>query len=77
MHNWRFRGINGFPTGFRNSEGLFYDLGDEGYWWSSTDVGDHVAWIHILDFANSGVEEMKANKVHAYTCRCIKVEQIP
>jgi uncharacterized protein (TIGR02145 family) len=49
-------GFTGLPGGFRGSGGGFSNLGNYGYWWSSSDAGSGNAWYRDLNYntANAG-----------------------
>jgi uncharacterized protein (TIGR02145 family) len=54
-HGWNDRchgdnssGFSGMPGGFRAYNGKFLNLGDFGYWWSSTEYNSFSSWYRIL-----------------------------
>jgi len=63
--------------GFRNEDGSFTGglgtgiLGDEGYWWSSTAVGDR-AYYYSLAKGGPKLKRYDAKKTMGFSVRCIK-----
>ena len=41
-------GFSALPGGYRNGFGDYYDVGENGLWWSSTQYGSGFAWGRIL-----------------------------
>ena len=65
-------GFTGLPAGYRGNGGTFNDIGKNGYFWSSTEKDDSVAWIRILYYFNSKVNRYGSFEVNAYSCRCVR-----
>ena len=38
-------GFTGLPGGYRDNDGTFYDIGYNGYWWSSTESDTNVRLV--------------------------------
>lgn len=65
-------GFTGLPGGFRGSEGLYYDLGEWGNWWSSTANDEIQAWLRWLYYDDGILGRGFYGKQHAMSVRCIK-----
>jgi uncharacterized protein (TIGR02145 family) len=65
-------GFTALPGGIRQSNGLFTNTGDYGYWWSSTDYDKTSANDRSMKFYNTGLLRGASLKKSGYSCRCIK-----
>jgi uncharacterized protein (TIGR02145 family) len=66
-------GFTALPGGYRNGYNTFYDLGNYGYWWSSTESGSSFAYYRSLAYLNSNIYvNSSGNKDLAYSIRCIR-----
>ena len=65
-------GFTALPGGFRGSEGLYYDLGEWGNWWSSTSNDEIQAWLRWLYYEDGILGRGFYGKKHAMSVRCIK-----
>ena len=67
-------GFNGLPFGYRkNSNGEFYEYGEDGSWWSST-KGQHTP-IRLSLFGTLGGASLIENNIHigdGVSIRCVK-----
>jgi uncharacterized protein (TIGR02145 family) len=74
---WDGTNISGFsalPGGFRSSSyGYFGDLGDYGYWWSSSPSGSN-AWHRLLSSGYSNVFQDYCYVRYGFSVRCIKTQ---
>jgi uncharacterized protein (TIGR02145 family) len=62
--SWNGTNASGFtalPAGLRGSNGGFYDLGSNGYFWSATESLGTTAWIRTLNTGN-----WQSSRVHGY-----------
>jgi uncharacterized protein (TIGR02145 family) len=64
-------GFSGLPAGFRFSNGFFYYLGIDGYWWSSS-LGGGNAIYHYLYTGYSSVGRGTSNPQDGFSVRCLK-----
>lgn len=64
-------GFNALPGGGRGSDGLFYNLGSSGNWWSSSDASG-AAWTRYLVYEYGGVGRLDNNKSSGSSVRCLK-----
>ena len=66
-------GFAGLPGGYRYYGGPFspfYAIGNNGYWWSSTD--DSAAWIRNLYYSGSNVNRNLEAKTNGFSVRCLR-----
>jgi uncharacterized protein (TIGR02145 family) len=66
-------GFAGLPGGSRNTGGLFRNVGDFGYWWSSTEFFTSNAWHRELFHGVGGV--YRSNHYHkgfGFSVRCLR-----
>ena len=66
-------GFIGLPGGNRHIDGVFYDIGSYGYWWSATAINSTRANNRALYYylTNLG-KDFQDDKVYGYSVRCIK-----
>jgi uncharacterized protein (TIGR02145 family) len=65
-------GFSGLPGGYRSSNGTFYDVGDGGYWWSSSESSTTSAWNRALRYNHGNALRSGSNKQDGFSVRCIK-----
>ncbi len=65
-------GFLALPGGFRDSEGLCYDLGKWANWWSSTTYDEIQAWLRWISYEDGVFGRGFYGKKHAMSIRCIK-----
>jgi len=65
-------GFAGLPGGYRDYNGTFLNVGDNGYWWSSTESTTTVAWLRILFYFNSNVYRDNVSKSLGFSVRCLR-----
>ena len=65
-------GFSALLGGFRSSDGLFYYLGDYGYYWSSTGLDSVSAWTYSFGKPNSKLYRGSNSKTLGFSCRCIQ-----
>jgi uncharacterized protein (TIGR02145 family) len=66
-------GFSGQPGGFRDLGGLFYNVSEFGFWWTSTERNYEDAHIRDLFCAFSGVfRSYDYAKVVGFSVRCLK-----
>jgi len=65
-------GFTGIPGGYRFGNGNFTYVGSIGYWWSSTDNQDGLAWGRGLRYNSCGVCRNIFFKDNGFSIRCIK-----
>jgi uncharacterized protein (TIGR02145 family) len=65
-------GFSGLPGRFRGSNGIFYNIGINGSWWSSIDFSANDAWGCYLTFANGSTDGYATRKAHGFSVRCLR-----
>ena len=65
-------GFAGLPGGNRYDDGTFYDVGDLGYWWSSTEDNTTYAWLRYLYYSYSNVNRSYGDKSSGFSVRCLR-----
>ena len=71
-------GFTALPGGFCIvSAGVFFYLGYEGYWLSSTEYSATKAWYRSLSFNNNKVNRNSITKVSGFSVRCLKDDFTP
>jgi uncharacterized protein (TIGR02145 family) len=65
-------GFAGLPGGDRDEYGTFYDVGDYGYWWSSTEDETASAWSRALYYNSDFVIKYSYNKDSGFSVRCLR-----
>lgn len=63
-------GFTALPGGHRYSA-IFYNLGNNGYWWTSTAKDSYYSWYRCLNDGSSQVNRSSANKNDGRAIRCI------
>jgi uncharacterized protein (TIGR02145 family) len=63
-------GFSGLPAGYRRSN--FYDVGNYGNWWSSTENNTDSAWVRFLIWITSKIHVTNFPKQDGYSVRCLK-----
>ena len=65
-------GFTALPGGNRGFNGAFGDLGDFGYWWSSTGSNTTEAWYRNIGYPGSWVRRLSfGNKHSGFSVRCV------
>jgi uncharacterized protein (TIGR02145 family) len=65
-------GFSSLPGGYRNLSGIFYFLGNYGYWWSSTEVESNYAWYRSLNYNTNKAYSNNLSKMGGFSVRCIR-----
>jgi len=65
-------GFSALPGGYRNYNGNFYDVGNSGNWWSSTEYDTNDAWIRSMYYFNSKVSRYYYKKSWGFSVRCLR-----
>lgn len=60
------------PSGDRRNDGPFYNIGDYGYWWSSTERNTNGAWVRYMTYDTSYVYSYYAYKTAGFSVRCLR-----
>ena len=65
-------GFTALPSGYRSSDGSYGLIGDNGYWWSSTENSTTRAYYWYMDYNFSGVSSSYYYKPSGYPVRCLQ-----
>jgi uncharacterized protein (TIGR02145 family) len=65
-------GFTALPGGGRNTNGSFSGVGNEGYWWSSSEIGASGAWNRSLYYGSAQVYRYSYGKSSGFSVRCLK-----
>ena len=66
-------GFTAFPGGNRlDLDGMFYAMGNYGYWWSSSESGTDYAWNRYLSTYYSAVSRSYDGKFLGFSVRCVR-----
>ncbi len=67
-------GFSALPAGHRNREGLFWQIGETGFWWTSTthDLLANQAWVYVLDYNDSYIYTYHHPKEFGFSVRCLR-----
>ena len=65
-------GFTALPGGYRNETSSFDRIGDDAYWWSSTEGGPSIAWHRGIGYEYDSVGIGNDTKVWGFSVRCVK-----
>jgi uncharacterized protein (TIGR02145 family) len=66
-------GFSALPGGYRYYDGTFGNLGDFGYWWSSTEAWDiYDAWFRHMSYGDGEVGRTNVRKYNGFSVRCLR-----
>ena len=65
-------GLTALPGGWRNTNGVFQNLGYYGFWWSATEYNSTIAWYRNLGYLEVDVYRSGSDIVHGFSVRCVK-----
>jgi uncharacterized protein (TIGR02145 family) len=65
-------GFTGLPGGYRHNSGTFYNVGNDGYWWSSTQYSSASAWYRRLYYGGADSLRNYATKAYGFSVRCVR-----
>jgi uncharacterized protein (TIGR02145 family) len=66
-------GFTALPAGSRDDSGWFNDVGFNGVWWSSNELGTNYAWYRNMYYDDSSVHRYNySGKECGFSVRCIK-----
>lgn len=65
-------GFSGLSGGNRNSSVAFGDIGEYGYWWSSTEFKSNFAWYRSLFYDDGNVYRSGDYKLDGFSVRCLR-----
>lgn len=62
----------GLPGGYRSIFGNYSNIGNYGYWWSSTEYVTSYAWYRYLNYTNGNANRSNSNKTLGLSVRCLR-----
>ena len=65
-------GFSGLPGGYRYLDGIFFNIGGDGLWWSSTANTSTKAWDRDLDYDRGFVGKGDYPKRAGFSIRCVR-----
>ncbi|MCK4678445.1 MAG: fibrobacter succinogenes major paralogous domain-containing protein [Bacteroidales bacterium] len=65
-------GFLALPGGYRGDDGVFYQLGNDGYWWTSIEHSTTEAWARSMYYCYETVYYTSCSKSFGFSVRCIK-----
>lgn len=65
-------GYTALPGGFRYHDGVFFDLGFGGYWWSTEQYNNSDAFFRFIYYMDSTVFRFNNRKRNGFSVRCVK-----
>lgn len=65
-------GFSALPGGSRNLRGEFAYGQQAGYWWTTTEQDEELAWYRVIDQSPYYVYRTNYSKANGYSVRCIK-----
>jgi uncharacterized protein (TIGR02145 family) len=65
-------GFSGLPGGYRGGIGSFYDIGNNGCWWSSSEGSKESAWYRVLGYFIGFIYRDFNSKHRGLSVRCIR-----
>ena len=65
-------GFTALPAGDRYFEGSYFDIGNKGYWWSSTEQNSTYAWSRFMYYNYSNATRYGNSKASGMSVRCLK-----
>ena len=71
--NQRLLLFSGLPAGYRNNNGNFNNIGNNGNWWSATENNSNNAWNRNLNYNNTKFNRNNNNnKENGFSVRCVR-----
>lgn len=65
-------GFTALPGGYRDVNGTYFNIGNYGNWWSSTENFSFYAWFRLLYYTNSNVYRFNYFKHFGFSVRCVR-----
>ena len=65
-------GFTGLSGGSRGNYGTYANIGNDGYWWSSTESGSSYAWYRGLYYYNSAAGRYYDDRRYGFSVRCVR-----
>jgi uncharacterized protein (TIGR02145 family) len=65
-------GFSGLPNGYRPSNGVFYNIGTFGTWWSSTANDATSSWFRYVFNRGADMTRKIDAKTYGFSVRCLR-----
>jgi uncharacterized protein (TIGR02145 family) len=65
-------GFTALPGGYRDDYGTYGNIGNNGYWWSSTESGTTFAWGRYVYYDGSNTYRSEYGKTNGFSVRCLR-----
>jgi uncharacterized protein (TIGR02145 family) len=65
-------GFSALPGGYRNFDGYFDYVGNNGHWWSATELNSSDAYNRILRYSYSDMYRGYYDKIFGFSVRCLQ-----
>jgi uncharacterized protein (TIGR02145 family) len=65
-------GFSALPGGYRNSDGSFFNVRSDAFFWSATEIDGNNAWYRILYYYGSNVNRYYNYKSVGASVRCLR-----
>ena len=65
-------GFSGLPGGLCDYYGAFVNIGNYGYWWSSSEDGTIIAFFRYLNSSFGGAYRLGVNSRYGFSVRCLR-----
>ena len=65
-------GFTALPGGYRDINGDYGNISEQGYWWSTTGSSSSYAYFHSLTYDNKGVSRGNYSRSFGFSVRCVK-----
>ncbi len=71
-HGFDEFGFAAYPGGYCYLDGMFYFLGNSGFWWSATDDSSGIAWYRSVKYDSGSIIRYATNCSTCFSVRCLK-----
>ncbi|MDR0518068.1 MAG: fibrobacter succinogenes major paralogous domain-containing protein [Fibromonadaceae bacterium] len=65
-------GFSALPGGYGNSDGNFYNVGNDGYWWGASEYGGSNAYSRYMYYSNENAGWFGNYKSSLFSVRCLQ-----
>jgi uncharacterized protein (TIGR02145 family) len=65
-------GFTALPGGLRGNYAYYTNIGDNGFWWSSSESSTLSAWFRYVAYGSSGVARSAGGKESGFSVRCLR-----
>jgi uncharacterized protein (TIGR02145 family) len=65
-------GFSSAPSGDRYNDGIFYNIGNVTYWWSSSEIGANLSLGRGLNVLSESISRFEDHTVAGFSVRCLR-----